>query len=131
MSGVILRDPLLGSRELRGDKGGWVCCWGTKGYTVAKVLPVSRGLGAPGACSCAAKKSSYLQNALANHLVYPRINRPQSKSGLPAIYVERRQGHSQFCLEASYWCSLVGFSDSSEALVFGLLKLYSNNFSRD
>ncbi len=58
---------------------------------MAKGLLGSKGSGAPGACSCAAEKPSDLQDALPNHLVYPRLSRPQLKSGLPAIHVERQR----------------------------------------
>jgi hypothetical protein len=93
---------------------------------VAKVLPRSGCHGVPGVCSCAAEKASDLQDTLPNHLVYPRLGRSQWISGLPAIHVERQRMHSHFCLKASYWCSLVGSSNGSEALVLGFLKLFSN-----
>ncbi len=82
-----------GAGSAAGSQVGWVWlgfCW---------VLGV---LGVPWACSCAAEKASNLQDALPHHLVYPRLSRPQSESGLPAIHVERKQGHSHFCLEAAY-----------------------------
>ncbi len=89
-------------------------------------MPGSGGSEAPGACSCAAEKVSNLQDTLPNHLVYPRLSRPQSESGLPAIHVKRKWGHSLFCLKAASWCGLIGSSDSSEAIVFSFLKLFSN-----
>ncbi len=85
------------------------------------VLLNSRGSGAPGASGCFAEEASNHLHFLSNHLVYPRLSRPQSESGLPAIYVERQRGYSHFCLEASHRCSLVGSSNDSEALVFGYL----------
>jgi hypothetical protein len=89
---------------------------------VAGVLLGSGGSGAPGACSCAAEKAYNIQDALPNHLVYPRLSRPQSESCLPAIYVERKWGHSHFCLETAYRCGLVGSSNGFEASVFGFLE---------
>ncbi len=91
------------------------------GRSVAGVLLGSRGSVAPGASHCGAEKTSDLLDVLPIHLVYPRLSRPQLKSGLPAIHVKRQRGHSYFCLEALYLCSLVGSGDSSEALVFDFL----------
>ncbi len=85
------------------------------------VLLNSRGSGAPGASGCWAEEASNLLDALSNHLVYPRLNRPQSESGLPAIHVERQRRYPHFCLVASRRRSLVGSSNGFEALVFGYL----------
>ncbi len=98
---------------------------------MARVLPGSRGSGVPRAESCAAEKVSNVQDTLPNHLVYPRFCRPYSESGLPSIYVERKRGHSHFCMEAEYRCGLVGSGDGSEASVFGFLKLFSNLISKE
>jgi hypothetical protein len=38
-------------------------------------------------------------------------------------------GDAHFCLEASYWCGLVGPRDSSEATVFDPLELFPKPFS--
>ncbi len=98
---------------------------------MARVLPGYEGSEAPGACYCAAEEASNLPDTLPNHLVNPGLSRPQAESGLPGVLVERKRGRSHFCLEAAYWCGLVGSSDSSEALVFGFLKLFSNPFSKE
>jgi hypothetical protein len=58
-----------------------------------------------------------------DHPVYPGLCRPQAKSCLPAVHVERQRGDAHFCLEASYRCGLVGPRDGSETTVFDPLEL--------
>ncbi len=84
--------PTDGPGELGSGKGGWVCCWESRGWTVAKVVLGYRGSGVPGVCSCAVEKASDLQDALPKHHVYPRLSRPQSQSGMPAIHAKRQRG---------------------------------------
>jgi hypothetical protein len=36
--------------------------------------------------------------------------------------------YARFCLEASYWCGLVGPGDGSEAVIFDLLELFTHPF---
>jgi hypothetical protein len=55
------------------------------------VLLGSRGSGVPGACCCGAKKAFDLLDALPSYLVYPRLGKPQLKSGVPAVRVEWQQ----------------------------------------
>ncbi len=116
-----LEKPIAGPRRAKGRQGvlGLRLAVGEGG--IAVVLLESRGSGALGACCCEAEKISNLLDALLDNLVYPRLGGPQSISGLPAIHVKKKLGHSHFWLEASYWCSLVGSGDSSEPSVFGFL----------
>ncbi len=57
MSGVVLRDPLLGAEKLRGGKGCWDYCWWLGVRGVARVLLGSRCSEGPEACFCGAEKN--------------------------------------------------------------------------
>jgi hypothetical protein len=102
VSRVVLRNPLLGSREL---KGGKVCRVRHKRCGRAIVdgaLLVPGRSGASEVCPGAAEKLFDLQDAFTNDPVYPRLCRPHARSGLPAIHVERQRRDAHFCLEALY-----------------------------